>query len=338
VSTEVTVGEKRYRISRRGVLRVLALYDEFTDAVVDPEATIAELRKSPVPADLLTFVQTLPETSPKFDYSMEWDNLAVLEVTSWENWFKSQIHQNTRNKIRKASKSGVVTRVENFGDDLAAGLVQLFNETPVRRGRRYSYYGWNLEMVKREWATQLGRSLWLVAYHKEEMIGFIKLVVGDRVARTSGTVAKEAHRDKAPMNALFAKAVELCATGGIGWLVYGRFTYGGKGEDSLTVFKRYNGFRGVDIPRYFVPLSLRGRLGLGLRLHRPMSELVPGPMRRQLVKTRAKWHETFGRGKGPSGCHLSGSSSGKEFVNGAGLDREISPEGAKASRESASKV
>jgi hypothetical protein len=287
---ELSIGSKQFRI-QPGIVRTLALHNEFIDEVANPEFTLQEIKQRSVPADLLTFLQLPPDTSPKFPYHLEWDNLAVLEISTYDNWFNKQINQNQRNKIRKAEKNKVAVRVEAFSDGLAAGLVELFNETPTRRGRRYAYFGWTVEMVRQGWASELDRSLFLVAYYHEELIGFIKLIVGDRIARTSGTIAKQAHRDKAPMNALFAKAVEVCAAKNIPLLVYGRYAYGNKGEDTLTVFKRYNGFGRVDVPRYYVPLSTRGRIGLALALHRAVSDMIPGPVLRVLRKAKTKWRE-----------------------------------------------
>ncbi len=122
-------------------------------------------------------------------------------------------------------------------------MVDIFNETAVRRGRRYSYFGRDAETVKKEWSADAGRSIFLVAYHQEEIIGVIQLGFGDGLARTRGPVAKLAHRNKAPMNALIAKSVEVCAERNIHYLVYGKFSYGKKGEDSLTEFKRNMDFR-----------------------------------------------------------------------------------------------
>ncbi len=291
MTSDINIGAKQFCV-QPGLTRVLALHDEFIDEISNPESTLREIKREAVPADLLTFLQLPPDTSPKFPYHMQWDNLAVLSISTYENWITKQIHQNPRNKIRKAEKNGVTVRAEGFSDRLAVGLVELFNETPTRRGRRYAYFGWNLEMVRQGWATELDRSLFLVAYHHDELIGFIKLVVGARIARTSGTIAKQAHRDKAPMNALFAKAVEVCASRGVPLLVYGKYSYGNKGEDSLTVFKKYNGFRKVDVPRYYVPLSIRGRIGLALRLQRPMSERIPGPLLKALLRVRSIWHRS----------------------------------------------
>jgi hypothetical protein len=223
---------------------------------------------------------------------MEWDNLAVLEISTYEKWLMEEIHPNARNKIRRAERLGLVVRVEPFTDKLVAGLAEVFNETPVRRGKRYLYYGWDLERVKRTWATQLDQSVWVVAYYREEVVGFIKLIVGDRLARTSGTLAKEAHRDKSPMNAVFAKCVEVCASRGVPRLVYGKYVYG-QGEDSLTAFKKTIGFKKVDLPRYYIPLTMRGRIGLRLRLHHGLNEVIPGPALHVLLRTRSKLYEVW---------------------------------------------
>ena len=95
------------------------------------------------------------------------------------------------------------------------------------------------------------------------------------------------------MNAILSKSVELCAAKGIPLLVYGQFIYGRKGEDSLTVFKMHNGFKRIEIPRYYVPLSIRGRVGLCLGLHRGLSNFLPGPVLRLALKVRSKWYNRF---------------------------------------------
>ena len=116
----------------------------------------------------------------------------------------------TRNKVRKAHKTGIVVKVESLSQKLAEGLVEIFNETPVRRGKRYSYYGSDVDTVKKEWSKDQRRNDFLVAYYGEEVVGFIQLVYGKRSVRTSGTVSKISHRNKATMNALLAKGVEWC--------------------------------------------------------------------------------------------------------------------------------
>ena len=40
--------------------------------------------------DLFTFIQKLSDTSPKYGYPMEWDNMAALRVSSFDDWMKHQ--------------------------------------------------------------------------------------------------------------------------------------------------------------------------------------------------------------------------------------------------------
>src|SRR5271156_4501071 len=76
----------------------------------DPETILAGLRKSRARIDVFTFLQKLPETSPKYSYPMEMDNLAVLPVSTFENWWNNQIRSYPRNRARQAEKRGVVLR------------------------------------------------------------------------------------------------------------------------------------------------------------------------------------------------------------------------------------
>src|SRR5438093_1162771 len=95
--------------------------------------------------------------------------------------------------------------------------------------------------------------------------------------------------DKRLMNALIAKAVELCQEKGISQLVYGRFVYGNNRQGSFVEFKRRNGFEQVKFPRYYVPLSLRGKVFVNLRLYRGLNGLIPEPFLQPLLRFRT-WY------------------------------------------------
>lgn len=277
-------------VINKSMLRTISLRNDIIDDIGDPAVVLHTIHDSHLPADLLVFPQRLDDPSPRYPYHMEWDNLAAVKISTYEEWLKKQIHQNARNKIRKADKSGVIVRAESLSTQVIQGMVDIFNETAVRRGRRYSYFGRDAETVKKEWSADAGRSIFLVAYHQEEIIGFIQLVFGEGLARTSGTVAKLAHRNKAPMNALIAKSVEVCAERNIHYLVYGKFSYGKKGEDSLTEFKRNNGFQKIERPVYYAPLSIRGRVGLFLGMHHELSERLPVRLYNALTTFRSFWY------------------------------------------------
>jgi hypothetical protein len=223
---------------------------------------------------------------------MEWDNLAVLPVSTYENWWTRQLDNKTRNIIRKAERNGLEIRQVPFSNTLVEGIWRIYNECPVRQGRPFSHYGKDFQAVRKEEATFLDSSIFIGAFLGEEMIGFIKLVEGD--ARTQASliniVSMVRHRDKAPTNALIAGAVRCCEERSIPFLVYEKFVYGKKAPDGITMFKEANGFRRVDVPRYFVHFTPLGSLALRLHLHRPLADYIPTRMTETLRRFRANWY------------------------------------------------
>ena len=96
------------------------------------------------------------------------------------------------------------------------------------------------------------------------------------------------HRDKNLGTGLLSRAVQLCEQRGVSLLIYSKYSYGQKGEDSLTDFKRRNGFEELKVPRYYVPLTLRGRVGLRLGLHHGLANLLPKGAISVIRSTRAR--------------------------------------------------
>ena len=52
---------------------------------------------------------------------------------------------------------------------------------------------------------------------------------------------------------------------------------------------REDGFQKIDLPRYYVPLTLAGRAALSLGLHHPLKDKVPESVLIRLRKARAAW-------------------------------------------------
>jgi hypothetical protein len=258
--------------------------------VTSPERILQELKAQGLRVDLFTFWQRLPNIEPKFRYSLEWDNVAAVRISTYEEWLKKQVHVNTRNKIKKAAKCGVEVKIVPFDDALVKGIVEIFNESRIRQGRPFAHFGEGFDKVKEEWSSDSERSEFLGAYLGEELVGFIKLLYAERFARTSGTICMLKHRDKAPMNALIAKAVEVCAGKQLEFLVYGKFSYGKKGTDSLSEFKKHNGFEEIQVPRYYIPLTTKGRLALGCGVHKGILEALPQRLVRGLLSARGYWY------------------------------------------------
>ena len=251
----------------------------------DPEPVVAGLRKSHMGIDIFTFMQKLSDTSPKYNYPMEWDNLAALRVSTFENWWTEQIGFKARNKAKQAAKKGVVIREAPFDDALVHGIWEIYNESPVRQGRRFPHYGKSIDRVRQMSSTFHETSIFIGAYLDEKLIGFIKLTTDD--GRTQAgmmhIVSMIRHRDKAPTNALVTQAVRSCADRGISHLVYSNFAYGKKERSSLSDFKERNGFERINLPRYYVPLTGLGWAAFRLGLQHKFVDRLPEPL---LVKAR----------------------------------------------------
>jgi hypothetical protein len=295
-SSIINVEGVSIRIAGR-LLRIARLERERYEGLVDPEAVIAGLRRSGQRVDLFTFMQRLPGTQPKYGYPMERDNLAVLSISTFDHWWKKQVDAKTRNMVRKAEKQGVTLREVPFGDPLVTGIWEIYNETPYRQGKRFPHYGKDIQTVHKEEATHLDRSIFIGAFLGDKMIGFIKLVEDDTRTETSliNIVSLIGHRDKAPTNALIASAVRACADRGIPYLVYSRFAYGKRQRDTLSDFKKNNGFERIDLPRYYIALTPIGWAAFRLGLHHRAFELLPGSVVAKFREFRAAWNSRKAR-------------------------------------------
>jgi len=255
--------------------------------VEDPESVITKLKESELEADVFTFAQRPPEITPKYDYRFEWDNWAAVPTTSFKDWWENRLPQESRKNVRRAAKRGVIVRVVPFDDELVEGIHRIYNETPIRQGKRFWHFGKDLDTLRRELATYLDRSEFIGAYWNEELIGFLKMVYVGRVATLFHIISMNEHHDKRPMNALIANAVEFCEQKGISHFIYGQFAYGNKHQSSLLEFKRRNGFEQINFPRYYVPLTVKGRLFVLLKLYKGIGGLIPEPILQTVLSSRA---------------------------------------------------
>lgn len=283
--------DKEFRIAGR-ILHIAELHGDRYRFLDDPAPVIDGLRRCGAPVDLVTFTQRLPESKPRFSYSFEWDNFAVLPITTFENWWTHVLGFKARNKAKQAEKNGVVLREIPFDDALVTGIREIYNESPIRQRRRFPHYGKDFETVRREAATFLDSSIFIGAFFNDKLIGFIKLVPDETCTQAGlmNIISMVEHRDKVPQNALIAYAVRACATRSIQYLVYSKFDYGKKEHDGLRDFKERNGFRRVDSPRYYVPLTAMGWAAFRLGLHHSISERIPETVASRLRDLRAAWY------------------------------------------------
>jgi hypothetical protein len=251
---------------------------EYERDVFPTEEFTEKLRERGV--DIFTFIErkwcsSIPNPS-KF-WSRANDNIALLRVASYDEWWKN-IGKKTRNMIRKAEKSEVQVETAEPNEKLAEGIWRIYNETPFRQERAFPHYGVPIQTVARDVLSSKS-STYIGAYFQGELIGFLQLIHGDKIAIISQILSMQKHWDKAVNNAMVAKAVEVCANTGIQWLMYGRMG----NHPTLDAFKRNNGFIQFRISRYYIPLTGKGEIATNLRLHREIKDSLPTSIKYSLI-------------------------------------------------------
>ena len=275
-------------------LKIAVVHNEswLNSEVSEPELCVQALQGQDsrgLRADIFTFAQIPPATVPKYGYAVEWESIAAVRTSNFEDWWK-QLPQESRKNVRRSQKRGVVVRVANLDDNLIMAMVGLNNDNPMRQNTPFAHYGKSFDQVRKDQSTFLDHSDFLCAYFGEELIGFLKLVYRGESASVLQFIPKASHHDKRPANALLAKAVELCQAKGMSYLTYGMMNYGNKRNSSLRDFKIRNGFQEMLMPRFYIPLSAKGSLCMALKLHRGLLGILPPQVITIGVTARAKWY------------------------------------------------
>ena len=244
------------------------------DVVGDPETIVARLKREKSGADLFHFYQKTPGVEPRYKFPFDRHNVAAIPITSFADWW-GELSRQSKQNIKRSEREGVVVRQVPLDDELIAGIVKINNESPVRQGRRFWHYGKSFEAVKKDYSDLLDHSEFLGAYYQGELIGLMRLMCLGDFASVLQLLCLHAYCDKRPASLLISKAVEHCAEKGAKYLVYGQYVYGDNTDSTLTEFKRRAGFKRFDIPSYWVPLTLKGRLAKALNVHESFKNIVP---------------------------------------------------------------
>lgn len=279
-------------VCRGRFLKTAQIFDEYwleRNTLPPPGKIVAHLDALPDKPDMFVFTQRVPDVEVIHSYYHELDNYAVLPLTTYENWFQ-HIPASTRRNIRASEKRGISIRTSQYDDDYVRRISAIYNETPIRAGRQFWHFGKDLEAVRRENGTYATRSTYLAAYFQGEMVGYLKVVWDQQTAAIMQILSKLSVRDFRPNNALLAETVRQCCMRGVQYLIYERFDYGKKTDDSLTRFKQNNGFLRMDIPRYYVPLTAKGAIALRLGFHKSLRDRVPEVLLSRLRSLRTGWY------------------------------------------------
>jgi hypothetical protein len=272
-----------------GLLRTAMIHNEWINRVEEPKEVADALRRKRL-ADLFTFWELLRDTTPQYDFPMEWVPISALPITTHEEWASRQARKEVRKNIKKASRRGVEVRPVEFDAELVAAITRIFNEVSVRQGKPFWHYGKGIEEVKAEMGQDLDRSHFIGAYFAGELIGFYKLMIGGCFAQPVMSLSMVKHRDKYTDTALISEAVKFCAERRLRYMTYGEWR-----RDNHRMFLEGHGFNKVLIPRYYVPLTYRGYVSLKLRVHNGLKEglkrLLPDSVLAGALTLRSRWYQ-----------------------------------------------
>jgi hypothetical protein len=293
---QVAIQPKEVLVSG-ALVKIARLVGEFDGPPGCPGDVLTRVRQLVPDTDLFTFTPAILHLDCSYPYPMEWDNIAAINLQSYDRWLMTDAGKKARKSIRKAEKAGLHTRLVALDHELVDGIKAIFDEVPVRQGKPFWHYQKPAEDVLEMLRRDIERSVFLGAFRQQELVGFAKLLFGHAWVRCVQLLSKLHHRDKAPNNLLIESAVRVGRERGCRFLIYGQYSYGTKGSSGLTEFKKHNGFEKVDIPRYYVPCTWRGRVALNLGIHNGIAEVLPrGVVRMALAVRDAYYSRRASRG------------------------------------------
>ena len=255
--------------------------------MADPADFAKKIGRSGIKADIFAFAQKIPDCKPRYDFAFEWDNVAAIPITSYQDWWQ-RLTSDRRKDVKRAEKQGIIVKRVGLDDELVRGIVEINNDVPFRQGKRFKHYGKDFETTKREYATFPDRSEFLAATFNDELAAILKMVYVGELACFLEILSKTKYNDKRPINALISKAVEIAVEKKKTYLTYGRSQYGNKKRSSFADFKQRNGFERIVFPRYYIPLTAKGRAAVRLRLTRGLLGILPGPLVTAILDVRSR--------------------------------------------------
>jgi hypothetical protein len=256
-------------IRRKIFFRIARDTEEYRKDVTPTDRFVEKLGERRI--DLFTFIERswshkIP--NPPEPWTKTSENVGLLHVKNYDEWLE-KIGEKTRIMIHRAEKSGIRVEPAEPSRELAGGILKIYNETPVRQGTRFSYYGAHLEDVEKIVLATKNCS-YIGAYYGHELVGFTQLIHGHNIIMISQNLALQKHWDKAVESALVAKTVESSVNEQQEWIMYGRMG----NNQPLDSFKQSNGFTRFQLTRYYIPTTGRGKVATKLGLHKEVVDTL----------------------------------------------------------------
>ncbi len=143
-------------------LRIARLSHEWFEFPEDPLSMIRDLKLGRPPADIFTFLIETTDKGPEYPFHKQIASASILRVGSYAQWLKDRGFK-ARNKIRRAEKIGVELRATELDDQFVTGVEAIYNESPVRQGRKFWHYGKGFSEIKSDLSSFLDRTLFVGA-------------------------------------------------------------------------------------------------------------------------------------------------------------------------------
>jgi hypothetical protein len=234
-----------------------------------PKEPLTQFKKDGV--DLFTFIDRsfLINNPAKDNLFTDLEPMALLTINTYDKW-QATITHNARWQTKKARKMGLTSQIVQVDDAFLKSAQKIYNETPVRQGRRYTGYGLSLDYLRNKYSI-MDNSEIIGVFYQNEMIGLMWIGFGDRVAAVKSFVSLLSYRNKYPNDLLIDSAVQRCLERGYNYLTYWNMGY----NPGLDFFKKSHGFKVFKVPRYYFPITSKGELALKLNMYRPLDRTIP---------------------------------------------------------------
>jgi hypothetical protein len=196
------------------------------------------------------------------------DNVALLDFTTYNDWLAKIINKTHHNPVKRAQNKGLVVKEVIPDEEFSEGVLEIYNDTPIRQNRKFEHYGKKLEDLNLDKSC-----IFIGAYFETKLVGFIQLIYGEHENIVSQILSLTEYQNKNINKAMIAKAVEITEKRDLDdrTIIYGRMG----NHPSLDKFKEENGFVKYPIMRYYIPLTFKGRLAIFLSLHRDLKDIAP---------------------------------------------------------------
>ena len=171
---------EKLAIRKKAFVRIANDPKEYERSVIPDSSSPAEVfRKRSRHLQLRRKKLDLKIPNPPSNWLKTEDNVALLQVIDYKDWWET-VGKKTRNMVRRAEKAGIETKVTEPDENFIEGVWKIYNETPIRQGRPFPYYGITKQSTENILKLTPGATF-IGAFFQGEVVGFLQLIQGDNI-------------------------------------------------------------------------------------------------------------------------------------------------------------